>query len=107
MYIVVSSSSVYSIAWYFLLIFRFCRSASKKRKSEHISESIENRPVKTMKRESEASRDTAAEESSLHLPETPTDMGASETPDARPGRGSSRIDMGEDESIRKWEQLWC
>ncbi|KAF4698961.1 Ubiquitin-protein ligase, partial [Perkinsus olseni] len=46
-----------------------------------------------MKRESEASRDTAAEESSLH-PETPTDMGVSDTPDARPDRSSARIDMG-------------
>ncbi|KAF4676599.1 Ubiquitin-protein ligase [Perkinsus olseni] len=46
-----------------------------------------------MKRESEASRDTAAEESSLH-PETPTDMGVSDTPDARPDRNSARIDMG-------------
>ncbi|KAF4706141.1 Ubiquitin-protein ligase, partial [Perkinsus olseni] len=46
-----------------------------------------------MKRESEASRDTAAEESSLH-PETPTDIGVSDTPDARPERSSARIDMG-------------
>ncbi|KAF4731070.1 Ubiquitin-protein ligase [Perkinsus olseni] len=54
---------------------------------------MENKAGKVMKRESEASRDTAAEESSLH-PETPTDMGVSDTPDARPERNSARIDMG-------------